>query len=511
MIRSAHRAIACLWLARLLVLISFVFYAAAALSLHQASRIPFYVEEDDPLPAVLSHWIYGLPLGEADRDLEMYFGSSEIAKEPADVAVDGAFKRFAPASGSISLTHDGIGAGTFVFENIAFFIFGPRAHWLPVFFLSLLGISAAMFLARFRDYRLIAVPIFFTGATLLSMTNLSVMPNAGQAPIGGMRYFAVLGILPALHWCFEFLDESESFGPWAARRWIPLAVQAILIAIGILVRGSPLYLLVVVAIASYVGYRRKRRLVQAMPEFMRCAVLGGAPLLAVIALILVAYPKYASSGRTFGNVWHRAFVSFAVTNPTWPFPGLRKTYDCTDVIPEGLSRAAPDRNGHCVWMVYEHRLGVSAGKANLKVYDGDYEAALRSAFFRLWWDYPRESFLTFFYYKPINIFTNTVESVKFNREILTAKIRPWLIGGQILILILIMCLCGKNFKIIVKGSMLFIVGIGVCTLLPQWLAWSTPFTATDTTVCALSAFAFAVSAAVAGSALRLPRIGGHLC
>jgi hypothetical protein len=507
MIKSAYRAVARLWLARLLVVISLVFYTAAAVSLHQPSRIPFYIEEDDPLPAVLSHWIYGLPLGKVDHGLETYFHAAEVAKQPVDVAVKGAFQRGAPPSGNIGLTEDGIGVGSFTTANLAFSIFGPKARSLPTFFLTLLGISAAMFLIRFRDCRLVAVPIFFTGATLLSMTVVSEMPDAAQAPIGGARYFAILGILPALHWCFEFLDESEPFGPWPAWRWTPLAVQAILMTIGILVRGSPLYLFIAVAIAGYVGYRRKRRLARAIPELMRCAVFGAVPLIAVIAGILIAYPEYTHSGRTFGNVWHRAFIGFAETNPTWPFPGLREAYDCTDVIPEGLSRAAPDRNGHCVWMVYEHRLGASAAEANLKVYDGDYEAALRSAFFRLWRDYPRDSFLTFFYYKPIDIFMSAVDSVKININSSTARLILWFVFGQMLTLISIICVYGENFMAIIKGSALFIVGLWACALLPQWLAWSSPTTTTDTTVCALSAFAFVVSAAVAGSVLKVVNVG----
>lgn len=101
MIKGAYRALARLWLARLLVVISFVLYTAAALSLHQPSLSPFYVEEDDPLPAVLSHWIYGLPLGEVDRGLETYFHSAEAAKQPVDVTVQGAFQRGAPPSGNI--------------------------------------------------------------------------------------------------------------------------------------------------------------------------------------------------------------------------------------------------------------------------------------------------------------------------------------------------------------------------------------------------------------------------
>jgi hypothetical protein len=505
--RRIAGSVACLWLVRFLVVASFVLYTAAALSLHQAKHIPFYVEEDDPLPAVLSHWIYGLPLGTVDRGLETYFQSPEIRELPADIAVQGAFARGAPPSGNIGLTSDGIGVGSFVFENIAFFIVGPKAHSLPVFFLSLLGISTAMFLIRFRDHRLVAVPIYFTGTTLLAMTNLSVMPDAGQVPIGGMRYFAILGILPALHWCFEFLDASESPQPWPTKRSATLAVQTTLMAIGILVRGSPLYLLIIVGISGYVGCCRKRQRTRAMSELMRCLIFGAAPLVVAITLILAAYPKYASAGRTFGNVWHRAFVSFAMTNPNWPFPGLRQTYDCTDIIPEGLSRAAPDRNGHCIWIVHERRLGVPDAEAGLKTYDGDYEIALRNAFFRLWRDYPLESFLTFFYYKPINISMNTVYSVKLNTEWLAKKPIRWFVGAQMLILVLLMCLNGQSFKKIVVASMVFMGGLWACALMPQWLAWSTPSTATDTTVCALSAFAFGLSAAIAGLTLKAITLG----
>jgi hypothetical protein len=106
-----------------LAALSFLIYVAAVLSLHQERTVPLLVEQDGPIPVVISHWLCRAPFGLTDSGL--------------------------------------------------------------------------------KD--LSAIPPVLLALTWLLITFISGPPRLAyaQEPIGGIRYYAVIGILPALHWCFE--------------------------------------------------------------------------------------------------------------------------------------------------------------------------------------------------------------------------------------------------------------------------------------------------------------------
>jgi SAM-dependent methyltransferase len=89
--------------------------------------------------------------------------------------------------------------------------FGTNASSVDLFLL-VIAASAVIYLARFRDHRLLLLPATFATLTLTLLT-----------PIAGVRYFGVAAILPAAHVAFEFLDLRwrKTFGLQAnpTRTW----------------------------------------------------------------------------------------------------------------------------------------------------------------------------------------------------------------------------------------------------------------------------------------------------
>ena len=75
----------------MLALVCFVVFAFAAVSLHQERMGRFSVEEEGPIPAALSHLLFGAPIGFADTGLLRYFRTSTAGS--AAEAVERAARR----------------------------------------------------------------------------------------------------------------------------------------------------------------------------------------------------------------------------------------------------------------------------------------------------------------------------------------------------------------------------------------------------------------------------------
>jgi hypothetical protein len=379
--------------------LSFAVYAIAVLMLDQGSSTSFIAEEAGPIPVDLSQRLYQTGNGRMDTGMYRFFLEALGARLTAKKAIDEALNGRATPTGISVVAQDGNGVGGIVIVEAAFALFGPSTQALPLFFLALIGISAAAFVARYQSQRMSAVPILFLGLTLLLLTVLTATPTSSQVPIGGIRYYAVVGILPALHWCFEFIGDDD--GPRKSIRWALLIIQVVILGLAILVRGSPIYLLVpVIVCAAVLFWRcRVRRPWRAFAAFLLVPLavifleVGQAPRF--------AFPEYSSTGRLYGIVWHRVFISFGL-HPEWPFSGVRELFPCPEV-PEGITPKGSDRSGHCVWLKYSRDHNLMDAALN-GVYGGNYERVLRTAFFTIVRKYPRESFETFFYYKPSLIF-----------------------------------------------------------------------------------------------------------
>ncbi len=451
-------------------------FAFSVLSLHQERSIPFPIEQNGPFSVALSHFLFGAPRGLADSSLNNFFWY-KIPIIPAEESLERAIKDVVEPVNDWAPITDGNGIGGIVMVRLAFAVFGIHARALSYFFVLVIGLSAAAFIFRFQDKRIFAVPVLFTTFTALILTPISLLPAAAQVPFGGIRSYSIIGLLAALHWCFDLTIHRESSRLSEAARWSLLGVQIGVLGLAILVRGSPAYLLGPVAIGG--GYHLfqnwgKHGLRAVMKRF----VVPAAMMVAVLSSIApLAFPEYAKSGRAHSVVWHRILISFGF-NPAWPFPGVREAYPCPEIA-EGFISMVGDRNGHCVWWAYSHEHGLSTEQVVRGVYSGEYEAAMRGAVLYLVWKYPKEVLDTFFYFKPVQLITVT-------RDMLNLQAADQLF----LIELLTMFQMGSIVAFIIAWpvhrslrdaaySAGFVLLFLAFALIPQLVAWALPGTVID--------------------------------
>jgi hypothetical protein len=459
-----------------LTAISFVVYVAAVLTLHQDKVVPFDVEEIGPIPAALSHRLYGTPPGLIDSALAKFFFEAEQAGTPAKEVVDRVMQGAVTPSGQTNLAMDGIGIGGIAGEELAFTLFGTHARSQQLLYLLLIGVSTGLFVVRYGDERMSAAPILLAALTLLLLTPLSAAADAREVPIGGVRYYAIVGTLPALHWCFEFFDLGVKPRIASALRWALLGGQLPILALGLLVRGSPVYLLLPligsIGIALWRYGRSRWRMV---------AVLLVAPTVLVLvgidALAEFRYPPYAESGLAFVNIWHRAFIGLGI-HPDWPFPGVREAYQCPE-IPEGIVASTVDRNGHCVWWDYARKHQLSASFVIEQIYGPDYERAMREAYFDVIRKYPRRVLETFLYYKPL-LAWDTMRGELPNLSLSEARtILPMAIMQIVLVIAFIVTRPPaaplRDVALRIGVLLPFLIGV----IVPLLIAWAAPQTVVD--------------------------------
>src|SRR5208282_4169581 len=248
---------------------------------------------------------------------------------------------------------DGNGIGYTLFATLAIRLFGVHLSSLTFAFLCLMGISTFAFLLRYQDDRVFFVLLYYFSLTIMLFTPLGTDIGAvNEIPVGGIRYFTLLGILPAMHIFWEIVGSARANSGARPGNYIPLAVQVLMLAVVILVRGSAGYLLgaLVAAFFALLGARRRD------PAGIR-KVLGKGAFIAVLSAVLVAsfylwVPQgYKESGRITGLVWHRVLISLGL-NPAWPFGDLSDEYaSCKHyaVSRQGLVPGIYDANGGCIW------------------------------------------------------------------------------------------------------------------------------------------------------------------
>lgn len=394
----------------ILSFLSYLLYAAAALIAVHQHPSTWALEHDDSVPAAISHAVYGARIGLYDSNVRALFlqlDRTGLTPESLSNAVEVASRGDIPR-GSRTLTNEGIGAGQPLFMGVAAALFGPHLLSFPILFLLLMGIATLAFIARFSDERLFMVPLTFAALSMLLLTSLLSDPEVlAEAPIGGNRFFGMLGVLPALHLYFDMREEPPETS--SSRSWLN-GVQLVLLVLTILTRSSSAYLLGLLALGAFERWRSTRTDRTSRRTFWRetrrLAIVG---IVSLIVMVGIVY-DYLLYGRVFANVWHRAFVSLAM-HPEWPFGNLRDVYDCTKYIPEGLSRKHHDPNGECVWFAEASRTR-SDGQLVQGVFGPAYEATLRSALFKVIRSYPRQAFELYFYYKPLMIWQTLTRGIE---------------------------------------------------------------------------------------------------
>jgi hypothetical protein len=380
----------------LLAVASFIIYATVVLVLHQ-DRSNQFLAEREAFAVAVSSALYHAPLGTA------YSGVSIAVRDlntPLETALEQATKEGRVRG---TLTYDGgmegNGVGYLVLATAAMLVFGVHTYSPILMMLGLMGISGAAFLARFGAGIAVVVMLYFFALTLLLFSSQVWDPQTAlNIPIGGIRYLAVLGILPAFHLAAELVDLAPP-GP-VIRRWrlCLLAAQVVILVLGVLTRTSGASLLAATGFIWLLTlWKNRRDRSHIWRQVGNGAVIGGATCAVVTFILLLLPPNYLGTGRLTGQVWHRTFVGLGL-NPEWPFGNLREVYNCDYAEVPGL-RLEPgllDANGGCIWIHYAHA-------HNIQVYPVEpaaLEAAEREAYFNIVRLYPRQVLATYLYYKP---------------------------------------------------------------------------------------------------------------
>ena len=298
-------------------------------------------------------------------------------------------------------TEDGNGAGFPLVATVAFRLFGIHAWALPLTTVGLMALAAAAFLGRFSSAMAGVVALYFGALTLMLFTSLVWSPLAAQTPVGGIRYFSLVAILPTFHLLLEFADPERPAWRTRRRRYRLLGAQAAILAVAIIVRGSAVPVMGALGLVWLVLAWRRRRDRALFPLLLRKAEVSIAVGLGLLGIMFVVVPSdYHTQGRFGTVIWHRVTLSFGA-NPAWPFPGVNDMFDCKKYVPEGIQSGMPDSNGHCMWLDYVEKNGKWLDPTyNNLTYAAPYEAVLRGVFFEIARRYPAETAATFFYWKP---------------------------------------------------------------------------------------------------------------
>ncbi len=235
--RSSRLAVA-------LALLAFVIYACTVFTLPHV-RNSLACCEQSGAAAAISNIMYGTPLG------SLYSGTFSYLIERIDepfsqtleqAQIPGAGLPATPSGALYTTTRDGNGVGYPLVATAAFRLFGIHAWALQLTMLLLMALSAAALLWRFHSAAFAGVvTLYFTALTVMLFTSLVWDPQSAiQIPVGGVRYFSLVGVLPLFHILLTLLDPRPSQRETATRDAVLLALQAAIFILTVLVRGSTL-------------------------------------------------------------------------------------------------------------------------------------------------------------------------------------------------------------------------------------------------------------------------------
>jgi hypothetical protein len=401
-----------------LALLSFVIYACAIFTLPHV-RNSLACCESSGIAAAISNIMYGTPLGSLYSGTFSYFNDridEPLSRTLEQAQIPGAGLPATPSGTLYATTRDGNGVGYPLVATAAFRMFGIHAWVLRLTMLLLMALSAAAFLWRFHSAAFAGVvTLYFTALTVMLFTGVVWEPQwAPQIAVGGVRYFSLVSVLPLFHILLTLLDPRPYQRETATRDAVLLALQAAILLLTVLVRGSTLPQVAGIALVCMVlAWKHRRKTEQLRALVGKLAVIGLASV-ASLSVIVVAVPRdYLTEGRFGPAIWERVTQGLG-SNPAWPFAGVNDMFDCKEFMPQGLQPGTLDDNGHCIWFDYVLKHNIPIETAGDKVLDGSYETAMREAFFKIAARYPADVLKTFIYYKPRRIFFSVTRSMRFN-------------------------------------------------------------------------------------------------
>jgi hypothetical protein len=469
-----------------LALVSFAIYAIAAISLHQDRTSAWQIEFDGPFQAALSNKLLGAPIGTYYLNVYHYLRNLRGDPHEYENFEKLASRQTAMAPGVLmQWVQNGDGLGYVLFSTVSMRFFGQHISSAHYLFLSLVGISVIVFVWRFRDQRLLTIPLTFTALTLTLLTPLVTDGFiSDQAPVGGLRYFSIAGIIPALHLLLEALDLGKRTdgtllalpgrrqGALFLLQLFPMIIQVCLLTFTYIVRASDGGLLaapILAAVFVIWTNRRKHEVLRRTLATLLICIFAGAAFTAISSQSVSS--DYRERGQIVGSFWERAIVSFGVS-PKWPYPKMRAEFDCTfkEQFKEGMLPGLSDNNPGCIW------IAINRDQTDAMIVDGqfdpDYEATMRYATFRAIELDPREFLKIEFYYKPLFI----ASTLRDTLDVRSAGQHPTALAMAVLQLI-VFCLFIVLGAIAFDGDLLWqqLISFAVlCILsLPQYfVAWA---------------------------------------
>jgi hypothetical protein len=481
----------------ILALLSFLFYVGTVFLLPQV-RNSRYCCEQSSVAAAISNVKYSARLGTLYSGVFDYL--IERFDKPLEEALTEAQTRgiglpAVPPGAYLRTTLDGNGVGYPVVATVAFGLFGMHSWSLTLVMLLLMALSAATFLWRFPGgiYGGV-VTLYFTSLTVMLFTPLMWGSYEANIPVGGIRYFSLVGVIPTFHLFLELLNSAPLPAAIAKRKNVLLGIQAALLALTILVRGSALPLIGAIVLLALVGAWRRRNDPsgqQVLFENVKIVAFVSATCVAVIALLVP--PQYLTEGRFFTVIWQRVTESLGV-HPGWPFPGVSDMFDCKKYVPGGLEPGPSDNNGMCIWFDYVASHNIPIETIGDKTFGSQYETALREAFYTIAARYRRQVLETFLYYKPRWIVWSIAQSMEF-------KSSPYPVVAIVLLLCsLAVMLAYFSVETIPMSDLRRITGVTLLAILftiPSYLAaWAFPSKAGDLMLYCLFLLGLGVGAAL---------------
>lgn len=467
--------------------LSLVIYGSTIFTLPQV-RSARYCCEQSSVAVAVSNVMYHSPLGTLYSGVFEYF-YAHLDDEPLEQTLREART---PAIGLPpqppgeleETTSDGNGVGYPLVATAAFRLFGMHTSALTLTMLLLMALSAAIFLLRFSGAIYVGVVIvYFTALTIMLFTPLVWNPGyAVQIPVGGIRYFSLVAVLPFFHFVLDLIDPDAAKGDAKARVLALLGLQTVILVVVTLVRGSALPLVgAVVLVLCWLVWRRRHDRATLRAVFGKAAVIASVSV-CTLAVIAISVPReYLTQGHFGTVIWHRVIQSLG-TNPAFPFPGVNDMFDCKKYIPKGIQPGIGYAAG-CIWFDYVEKHHTPMETRRAQMYGSLYETAMREAFFRIVARYPAEMLKTFLYYKPRYIVWSMAQSMRFNfsRNNATGAYPGAAIG-----LLLVSLAIALTYFSITKVAINDLSRIGGVTLLsaaftvPSYLAvWAMPHTSAD--------------------------------
>ena len=470
-----------------LAIASFIIYAAAVMVLRE-HRYSHYISDKFTVAAAVSNLVYGAPIATIYSGLLQPFMYKPL---PIQQALEATARGGTGTGRLLMVNPNGDDLAFTVIATLAMRLFGLHLSSLTLALLCFMGISTFIFLLRYQDDRVFAVLLYFFSLTIMLFTPLATDRDiANEVPVGAIRYFTLLGILPALHIFWEIVGSAKSNPKARPGNFILLGVQVLVLAVVILVRGSAGYLLGALIVAFFLTLGARRH----DPAGLRNLLRKGA-FIALLSGVLGAsfylwVPQaYKDSGQITGVFWHRMLISLGA-NPAWPFGDLRDVYaSCKPyhpslyATPESLVPGFADWNGQCIWWAHALEHGVTGAQTIEGIYGRRYETVMKEAFFGITRNYPTQVFETFFYYKPILILTTARDLIRFGAPGKTLGIKLLLLA---LALAQASALAGfvvfgasgepENRMRLLAGALLL---FSIFNMVPYFVAWSTPISAAE--------------------------------